>query len=245
MQNRFAFVWFDTEDIKGASLAFLVFWLSSFLWIYFEIPNGFFVVVLATSLSLFTLYSVASGFALSVLYTLSFVVATLSYVFILPQLQGWWSLSLFLFVYSFLGFYCINPQISIFYLLGMSTFMIQNTMSYDFGMFLFVLLIFYLFLFVLLVFDYFPFNQKSAYMFLKLKERFLYLLEQKPHSRHLEETLKKMLLYAHKIDYTYFDIKKEDLLDFCRVAQEACTTKQSHKLLSMKIDFTPLKESRF
>jgi len=244
-ENRFAFIWFDTEDIKGALVAFFIFWLSSFMWIYFEIPNGFFVVILATSLSLFTVYSVASGFALSILYTFSFVVATISYVFILPNLEGWWSLSLFLFVYSFIGFYFINPQISVFYLLGMSTFMIQNEMYYDFGLFLFVLLIFYLFLFVLLVFDYFPFNQKSEHMFVQLQKRFIHLLEHNPNSVHLKETLQKMYFYANKIDYEYFGIKKEELMEYCTLCKEALETKQSEKLFKSSFDVTPLKVSRF
>ena len=244
-KTLFRFVWFDFEDIKATLLTFLVYCISITLWIYFEISYGFYIVILATSLSLYTTFSVASGFALSVIYTLSFFVAILAYIFVLPYLEGWWELSLFLFIYSFFGFYFIPKEISIFYLLGISTFMIQNEMVYDFALFLFILLIFYLFLFVLLIFDYFPFNQKSEYMFLLLRQRFIKQMERKTSSVHIEETLQKMRFYAQKIDANYFGVAKEELLDFCDTCLEAFETKQLQKVYNYEIDFNKLKESKF
>jgi len=244
-KTLFEFIWFDIEDIKGAFISFLVFWASCFLWIYFEIPQGFFIVILATSLSLFTTYSIAKPHLLIILYTISFIVATISYIFILPNLEGWIELGIFLFIYSFIGFYFINPQISIFYLLGIATFLIENEMYYDFAIFMFVLLIFYLFLVVLLFFDYFPFNQKNSYMFLKLKNRFLKLLKTNPSSKHLKETLNKMKLYAGLIDYDYFELEKEKVINYCKICEEAINTKNFEKLYNTDIDFEKLKESKF
>jgi len=245
-ENFFEFVWFDKEDIKGTFISFLVFWFSVYLWMEFEIVYGYYIIILATSLSLYTTYSVAKGSTLIFVYTFSFVFAIFSYIFILPNIHGWWSLSIFLFLYSFVGFYFINQKITLFYLLGMATFLIENEMNFEFEIFLYVLFIFYLFLLVLLVFDFFPFNQKSEYMFLKLKERFLHLLKHpNPNQTHLRETLKKMQFYSAKIDYDYFGIKKEDIMSYCQEAQRVLTTKDAKKLYNTKIDFEKLKESKF
>jgi len=244
-KNIFTFVWFDVEDMKGAFISFLVFWFSIYLWMEFEIVYGYYVMILATALSLYTTYSVAKGSTLLIVYTFSFVFAIFSYIFILPNLHGWWSLGVFLFLYSFVGFYFINQKITLFYLLGMATFLIENEMDFNFAIFLYVIVIFYLFLFVLLVFDFFPFNQSAEHMFLTLKDRFLYLLEKNPNSLHLKETLKKMQFYSAKIDYDYFGVKKEDLMGFCRGCEDSLKTKDIQKLHNYNIEFERLKESRF
>jgi len=244
-KEKFGFIWFDAEDIKGAIVSFFVFWVSVFIWIYLSIPYGFFIAVLATSLSLYTAYSIVKPYVLIILYTLSFVFAILSYVFILPNLDGWWSLGVFIFFYSFFGFYFVPAQISIFYLLGMATFLIENEMNFNFAIFMFVLLIFYLFLFVLLLLDYFPFNQKSEHMFLQLHKRFIKLLKKNPTSQHLPIILKKMQLYATKIDCKYFGIKKETLIGYCRACEEAFKENNINKLYNYNIDLDRLKESRF
>jgi hypothetical protein len=244
-KHIFDFVWFDIEDIKGTILTFLIFWSSIALWMILEIPYGFYIMVVATSLSLYTTYSIVKPKLLIILFSISFVFATISYIFILPNLNGWWELGLFLFIYSFLGFYLVPQQISIFFLLGISTFLIENEMSYDLSIFLFVLLIFYMFLFVLLFFEYFVFEQKAEYMFLKLKKRFLYLLEHKPNSRHLDETLKKLKVYANMIDYNYFKVNKDDILEFIKLCDDSLKTKDTKKLYNFNINFDNLKESKF
>jgi len=244
-KNIFKFVWFDIEDMKGAFISFLVFWFSVYLWMDFEIVYGYYIIILATSLSLYTTYSVAKGSTLLIVYTFSFIFAIFSYIFILPNIHGWWSLSVFLFLYSFVGFYFINQKITLFYLLGMATFLIENEMDFNFAIFLYVLAIFYLFLFVLLIFDFFPFNQSSEHMFLKLKDRFLYMVEKNPNSIHLKETLRKMQFHSAKIDYDYFGVKKDDLMEFCRACEECLKTKDIQKLYNYNIDFDRLKESKF
>jgi hypothetical protein len=244
-QKEGYFLWFVPEDIKGAFVAFLIFWFSVCIWIYFAIPYGYLVVTLATSISLFSVYSIAKGYQLLIIYSLSFIVAIFSYIFILPNIEGWWSLGIFLFVYSFFGFYFIKQEIVIFYLLGMATFLIENEMSFSFEIFMFVLLIFYLFLFVLLFFDYFPFNQKSEHMFLVYKDRFLKQFQNKKDKKYLNETLNMMMFYASKINYSYFDIKKESVLNFCNDLQNALKTNDIKKVYNNDIDFNKLKESRF
>jgi len=244
-KHIFDFIWFDIEDIKGALISFMVFWASVIMWVELEIPYGFYIMVLATSLSLYTTYSIIKPKLLIILFTISFIFATLSYLFILPNLNGWWELGLFLFIYSFLGFYIVPQQIGIFFLLGIATFLIENEMNYDFSIFLFVLLIFYLYLFVLLFFEYFPFNQQAEYMFLKLKDRFLYQLKHQPNSKHLAETLKKMKMYSAKIDYNYFNIEKKDIMKYCKMCDEAIQTKNIEQLYNYNLDFNKLKESKF
>jgi len=244
-KNITSFIFGDIEDIKGSVITFCVFWLSTFLWIELNIPQGFYITVLATSLSLYTTYSIVKPYLLIILFSFSFVFATLSYIFILPKLYLWWHLALFLFVYSFIGFYFIPLQISVFYLMGMATFFIQNVMNYNFMIFLSVLLIFYLFLFVLLFFDYFPFSQKPEHMFLKLKKRYIRLLKTKPDSKLLKSTLTKMQYCSSKIDCDYFGINKEELASFCRACDKALESKDLQPVYDTKIDFSKLKEGRF
>ena len=263
-KQDFEFIWFDIEDLKGAFISFLIFWLSVYVWIEFNITEGFYIVVLATSLSLYTTYSVVKPHILIFLFTFSFIFAMFMYIFVLPNLFTWWHLALFLFFYSFIGFYFINPKINIFFLLGIATLLLDNEMSYNFAVFLTVLLIFYLFLFVLLFFDYIPFNQKSEYMFLKFKDRFFrYInrIEKSPNSissKYLFEILKKMQFNASKIDYRYFNkIEKEKVLKYTTICEKYLKSildkdvlkskkiQTELKVLESSIDFNLLKESKF
>jgi len=167
-----SFAWFDIEDLKGAFITFLVFWSGVYIWIVLNAPQGFYIVTLATAPSLYTTFSVVRPMLLIVLFSFSFVFYIVSYVFILPNLHSSFEFALFLFTYSFIGFYFIKPQISIFFLLGLATFLIENEMNYNFGVFMIILLIFYMFLFLLLFFDYFPFDTVANTMFLRLQKRY-------------------------------------------------------------------------
>ncbi len=243
-ERLFLFVWFDPEDLKGALVSFLVFWSAAAFWIYFAIPYGHLIMVLATALSLYTAYSIVKPSVLIVLFSLSFVFAAFSYIFILPNLVGWWSLGIFLFLYAFIGFYFIDRQISIFYLVGMATFLIKNEMNFDFATFMFVLLIFYMFLLILLVFDYFPFNQTSERMFLILFERFKKLLRFHPDSIHLAETLRKLKLYGMKIDFDYFGIEKHRMETFLGRCEDAYEKRSVQFLENTDIGLQKLKEGK-
>ena len=266
------FVWFDIEDIKGAIITFLVFWSGVYIWIEFNPPQGFYIVTLATSLSLYTTFSLVKPMLLIVLFTLSFIFYITSYVFILPNLHTTWEFALFVFSYSFIGFYFIPPKISIFFLLGLSTFLIQNEMDYNFQIFMIILLIFYMFLFLLLFFDYFPFNTKANHMFLKLQKRYFVFAQTilKPDTtvipkwyakKFLDQTLLKMQLYMGVIDFKYFsNISKEEVSLFLRECESLTTSLkefakdekkapsnnlllQYEKLLAT--EFNQLKENRF
>jgi hypothetical protein len=244
-KQLFSFVWFDVEDLKGAFVTFLIFWAGALFWIYMAVPFGYLVMILATALSLHTAYSVVKPSVLIILLSISFVFATLSYIFILPHLQGWWSLGVFLFIYSFLGFYFINELISIFFLIGMATFLIENEMNFDFGIFLMTLMIMYMFLLVLLVFDYFPFNQTNEKIFVTLVHRFKKLLEYNPTSIHLHVTLKKLQFYAQKLDFAYFEVSKENIEEFLRTCEEALKEKSPKLLKNVDIELEKLQEGKF
>jgi len=127
----------------------------------------------------------------------------------------------------------------------MATFLIENEMDYNFAVFLYVLLIFYLFLFVLLFFDYFPFNQKSEHMFLLLEQRFKEQLAKKTPSLYAEDILTKMKHYATKIDYGYFGVKKEDVMEYCRMCETALKEKNLTLLEQSPFEIARLRESRF
>lgn len=257
------FIWFDIDDIKGSFMSFLIFWVGIYIWIVWHPPQGFYIVALATALSLYTVNMPISSMVLIVLFSISLIIAALSYVLILPNIHNAYELGIFLFVYSFIGFYFLNPQISIFYLIGLATFLITNQMNYSFEVFMMILLIFYMFLFILLFFDYIPFNTRPHQVFLKLHQRFLFFAKtvlfqkrfQKYAKRFLPLTVKKMYIYLEAIDFNYFDIEKESLkktIDKCKEFSDALLNKtipneqlmlQYEKLLQTEL--SPLKESKF
>jgi hypothetical protein len=264
-----SFVWFDIEDLKGAFITFLVFWSGVYIWIVFNPPQGFYIVTLATALSLYTTFSVVRPMLLIVLFSLSFVFYIVSYVFVLPNLHSSFEFALFLFTYSFIGFYFIKPQISIFFLLGLATFLIKNEMNYNFGVFMIILLIFYMFLFLLLFFDYFPFDTKANTMFLRLKKRYFLFAKSilKPNylssyaKKFIHPTLIKMQIYMGAIDFKYFNkVTKEELGEFLRECDKFTKSLQEFVLSDQKvpsselllqyeelskIEFKSLRESKF
>ncbi len=227
------FLWFDMEDLKGTLISFIIFWVATLLWIYVNPPGGFMIVVLATALSVLTTFSPLKPSLLIIIFTFSFIFAAAMYIFVLPNLYYGWELGLFIFVYSFIGFYFINPMLSIFFILGTATLGINNTMSYNFDVFLMTLFMFYAFLFILLLFYYIPFSTKPEHLFLVMKKRFFTLsqtllqrsnnlsnnngsflgaMRAKYSMLHLKSTVKKMQLWASKIDEKYFDGVDKDLL---------------------------------
>jgi len=236
------FLWGDIEHLKGALITFIIFWTATIFWITMNPPGGFLVVVAATGLSVMTTFSPLKPSMLIIIFTLSFIFSTLMYVFVLPNLHYGWELGLFIFGYTFISFHLINPKMSIFFALGMVLMMISNEMYYDFSFFLLLLLVFYLFLFFLQFFYYIPFSTKPEYLFLTMKKRFFrlshILLERgRKHDEgknslllkirarysdvHLMITVKKMQLWASKIDVGYFDtIEKNVLMGFTKECEK-------------------------
>ena len=241
MPNPSKFNWFDLEDMKGTLVSFLIFWASTLFWIEFNPPAGFLIVTLATALSVLTTFSPLKPSLLMIIFSFSFVFATAMYIFVLPNLHYAWELGLFIFIYAFIGFYFIPVMISVFFLLGMAVLGLANSMYYNFQLFLITLFLFYLFLFVLMFFYYIPFSTKPETLFLTMKQRFFRLsanlmrrsnnlsvhkgsfwgsLKARYAQKHLMSTVKKMQLWASKIDDKYFDeIDKKTLLAFSKESE--------------------------
>lgn len=236
-ENR-RFLWGDIEHLKGVLVTFIIFWVATFFWIEMNPFGGFMVVALATGLSVLTTFTPLKPSLLIIIFTISFIFAALMYVFALPNLHYGWELGLFIFAYGFISFHLINPKMTIFFLLGLFTFNIGNTMYYDFGIFLLLLLMFYLFLTLLHIFYYIPFSTRPEHLFLKMKNRFFRLtqdmlergrreqegksswlttLRAKYSEMHLVSTVKKMQLWGNGVDVKYFDtIDKKKLLAFTK-----------------------------
>ncbi len=229
------FLWFDIEDFKSSIITFMIFWAATLLWIFFNPPGGFMIVMLATGLSVITTFTPVKP-SLLLVFSFSFIFATLMYVLVLPRLHYSWELGIFIFLYSLIGFYLISPKISVFFLMGTTTLGMSNVMNYDFQIFLMTLFVFYAFLFLLLFFYYIPFSTKPEHLFLVMKNRYFKLsqillqrnksldekkgtiigaMAAKYSTIHLISTVKKMQLWASQIDDKYFDtVDKKILLDF-------------------------------
>ncbi len=232
------FLWFDIEDLKGSLVTFLIFWAATLLWILINPPAGFMIVTLATGLSVLTTFSPLKPPVLMIVFSMAFAFAMAMYVLVLPNLHYGWELGLFIFGYAFIGFYFINPKLSVFFLLGMVTLGITNEMNYNFAIFLITLFIFYMFLFILLFFDYIPFSAKPEHLFLVMKKRFFRLsqpllarnynmrigkgtifgaMAAKYSEAHLLSTVKKMQLWASIIDIKYFStVDQKKMMDFSK-----------------------------
>ena len=240
-QKSSAFIWGDSEHLKGALLNFIVFWTATLFWIYTNPPGGFMIVILATALSVLTTFTPLKPSMLMIILTFAFVFAAVMYIAVLPQLRYGWELGIFIFFYAFIGFYFLDSKITVFFLLGMLTLGLANEMSYNFDVFLLTLLVFYAFLFVLLLYYYIPFSTKPEHLFLTLRERFFrlsaILLQSDTQSTskvhtfmqniqcayttiHLTQTVKKMQLWADKIDARYFEgFDKTQAVDFSKACE--------------------------
>lgn len=167
--------WFirpDPEAFKATLKLTLVFWAATAFWIVFNPPGGFLIVTLATVLGLLVTNTPLNPKVLMLLLTMGFSFAALTYVFVLPHLVDGWELAIFIFVYALIGFYLINPKMTLFFMIGLFLLNIQNQMQYNFAFLLNELLVFYLFLTILLFFNDFPFSEKPEHLFVKGRERF-------------------------------------------------------------------------
>ncbi|RLA73222.1 MAG: hypothetical protein DRG24_00820 [Epsilonproteobacteria bacterium] len=234
------FVWFDPEYMKATLQLFSVFWFSTAFWILFNPPGGFMIVLLATLLGLLTTFSPLRPTILMILFSIGFLFATLMYVFVLPHLVYGWELALFMFLYTFIAFYMINLKLTIFFLLGMFVLGINNTMNYNFALFLNILLVFYMFLIILMLFYHFPFSARPEHLFSLMKKRFFkhtsallelgrnsqkesWLAQKKAeyHQRHLFINSAKMRLWGSQIDTSYFSSNsKEEIMAFALTCEK-------------------------
>ena len=168
-----SFIWFDRENLKTALRGFFTFWLATFIWIQYNPPGGFMFVTLCTALVPLVSYTPVTPKLLIILFSLGFAFALPAYVFLLPELTHWLQLALFLFVYSFIGFFILPGPVAIFFLLGLFTLGIQNTMSYNFNVILLVVLMFYMVCALLIISVHFPFTSKPQSLYPAFRRRFL------------------------------------------------------------------------
>jgi len=232
------FNWFDIDDIKATFISILAFWAFVFIWINFNPPGGFVMVTFAVVFSLITVNSTTNTLVMIIIFALSSMYGIVMYVFVLPNLNDSWELAFFIFAYAFVAFHILGVKLVVLFLMSLYLMGISNEMNYDFNLFLLLLFIFYLFLFILLFFYYIPFSTRSEHQFLNLKNRYFsyvktILLEQNADiigagtwfgsikSRyalyHLKSTMKKMQLWASKIDIKYYNsIDQEHFSNFIK-----------------------------
>lgn len=167
-----AFVWLDLENFKTALRALMIFWVAAGIWIGFNPPGGFTFVTMCTILIPLVSYTPVTPRLLMILFTLGFLFALPAYVFLLPAMSHWLELALFLFAYAFIGFYLFKGPVSIFFLLGLFTLGIQNTMSYNMDAILSIMLMFYMVCAMQIISIYFPFTSKPERLYASLRRRF-------------------------------------------------------------------------
>jgi len=170
-----SFIWLDRENLKTALRGFITFWIATLIWINFNPPGGFMFVTLSTALIALVSYTAVTPKLLIILFTLGFTFALPAYVFLLPAMSHWLQLALFLFTYAFIGFFLFPGPVAIFYLLGLFTLGIQNTMSYNFNVILLMVLLFYMVCALLIVSVHFPFTSKPERLYMDFRRRFFLL----------------------------------------------------------------------
>jgi uncharacterized membrane protein YgaE (UPF0421/DUF939 family) len=211
------FLWLDRENFKTAIRAFTTFWIAAITWIQFNPPLGFMFVTLCTVLIPLVSYTPVTPKLLIILFTLGFTFAVPSYVFLLPQLTHWIELAVFIFAYAFIGFFVFQGPISIFFLFGLFTLGIQNTMEYNFNVIALVVLTFYAVCAMQIISVNFPFTSNRARLFHSLNKRFFNncatILKRnsarEPNSSDArlnigEALLAKMQAWGPMIDQTYY-----------------------------------------
>jgi hypothetical protein len=157
----------DSELWRNTLRSMLVFWSGLLLWHYLHPQLGYMVAALGLVLSLVVFGMRINPLALILIYSLSFLVSFVAYVWILPQLYGGWELALYIFGYMFLTFWLIPVPLALFFGLGLSFQYILNDKFFSFEIFLAMLMLFYLFLGLLLLFYYLPFSNRPERVFLR------------------------------------------------------------------------------
>jgi hypothetical protein len=171
-RGKSSFIWLDRENFKTAIRVFVSFWIATAIWIQFNPPGGFMFVTLSTALVVLVSYTPIPPKLLYILFTLGFLLAVPAYIFLLPQMHHWAQLAAFIFTYAFIGFYVFAGPISIFFLLGLMTLGIQNTMNYNFDVILILILLFYMVCTSLVVSVHFPFTSKPQLLYISFRRRF-------------------------------------------------------------------------
>ncbi len=217
------FLCWDAENFKTAVKTFITYWVAGLIWIYFNPPGGYSFVIFSTIFMSLLSFVPIHPIMLLVLFTLGFLFALPSYVFILPQFDLGIELGLFIFIYTFIGFYLFNGPITLFYMIGLFVLGLNNNMFYHFGIMMTIMTLFYMVVLMIIFAHYFPFSSKPEHLFLTLKERYfrhtrsLFVTYQKQsnsiftplkralHLLTLNVSAKKLKVWGSKIDHQYFN----------------------------------------
>lgn len=215
------FQWLDPESIKLGLRIFIGFWLAATVWILVNPPGGWMFVAMSTLLLPLISFSPLPAKSLYILFSLGFAFAVPSYIFLLPVLSEGYELAIFLFSYTLFAHYVFKGPIALFFMLGVFTLGIDNTMHYNLGVILNIMFMFYLVITGLLFTTYFVFNSKPEYLFTLMRRRFfrstLRMLDLRNQASNrsnqrraratataMTTTLAKMKLWASQVDTTYF-----------------------------------------
>jgi len=166
------FLWWDAENFKTAVKTFTTYWVAGLIWIYFNPPGGYSFVAFSTIFMSLLSFMPVHPFLLLILFTMGFLFAMPSYVFILPGLELGAELGLFIFIYTFIGFYLFKGPVTIFYMVGLFVLGLNNTMNYNFGILMGIMTMFYMVVFMIIFAHYFPFSSRPEHLFLTMKERY-------------------------------------------------------------------------
>ncbi|PFG58499.1 putative membrane protein YccC [Vibrio sp. ES.051] len=217
------FLWWDAENFKTAVKTFVTYWIAGLIWIYFNPPGGYSFVVFSTMFMSLLSFVPVHPILLLVLFTFGFLFAVPSYVFILPQLDLGLELGLFIFIYTFVGFYLFKGPVTIFYMVGLFVLGLGNNMLYHFEILMTIMLLFYMVVFMIIFAHYFPFSSRPEHLFLTIKERYFrhirelfatYQQQSSPvltsikralHLVTLNVSSKKLKVWGSKINHKHFD----------------------------------------
>ncbi len=244
------FLWWDAENAKTAIKVFVSYWAAAIFWIYFNPPGGYSFVIFSTIFISLLSFLPVHPVLLLVLFTFGFLFAVPSYIFILPQLTLGLELGIFLFIYTFIAFYLFKGPITIFFLLGLFILGIDNTMAYNFGVILTIMLLFYMVVLMIIISYYLPFSSKPEHLFYIMKERFfrhaagvmrysqfshpstpkfsLTHLRYRWHARTMSETVNKLKVWGAKTNHQYFGLPSAEPLmafaDACNLLRNQLNT---------------------
>ncbi|HHB1594575.1 TPA: FUSC family protein [Vibrio campbellii] len=171
-KQKSKFLWWDAENFKTAVKTFTTYWVAGLIWIYFNPPGGYSFVTFSTIFMSLLSFVPVHPFMLLILFTFGFLFAVPSYVFILPGLELGGELGLFIFIYTFIGFYLFKGPVTIFYMIGLFVLGLNNNMTYHFGILMTIMTLFYMVVFMIIFAHYFPFSSRPEHLFLTLKERY-------------------------------------------------------------------------
>ena len=242
------FLWLDLENFKTAVRVFVTFWIAATIWIQFNPPGGFMFVTMCSVLIPLVSYTPVTPKLLFILFTLGFLFALPAYVFLLPNMTHWLQLAAFIFGYAFIGFYVLQGPVSIFFLLGLFTLGIQNTMSYNVDAILLIMLMFYMVCALLIISVHFPFTSKPQRLYPALRRRFFQQCSQLLRITSIPgkaiprlrlgiaaALLAKMKFWGAQVDGAYFDANGKEQLNALNhasdllLAQIQVITDRSHE----------------